>query len=107
MIFLSSNLGAAKMCAIDSPQLGFSPALKDGGLSAQRSPSPRNTLPEPGRGAFKPPILEITALAVTPGPRWRDLVISAWPTPCLKRSDWKTKPEVVTEFAALLEEDYR
>jgi ATP-dependent Clp protease ATP-binding subunit ClpB len=33
MIFLTSNLGATEMCALDSPQLGFSPALKDGGLN--------------------------------------------------------------------------
>jgi ATP-dependent Clp protease ATP-binding subunit ClpB len=33
MIFLTSNLGAAEMSALDSPQLGFSPALKDGGLN--------------------------------------------------------------------------
>ena len=33
MIFLTSNLGAAEMCALDSPQLGFSPSLKDGGLN--------------------------------------------------------------------------
>src|SRR3984893_4462549 len=32
MIFLTSNLGAAEMCALDSPQLGFSPARKDGGF---------------------------------------------------------------------------
>ena len=32
MVFLTSNLGAAEMCALDSPQLGFSPALKDGGF---------------------------------------------------------------------------
>jgi len=32
MIFLTSNLGAAEMCAVGGPQLGFSPALKDGGF---------------------------------------------------------------------------
>jgi len=32
MIFLTSNLGAAEMCALGGPQLGFSPALRDGGF---------------------------------------------------------------------------
>jgi len=32
MIFLTSNLGAAEMCALGGPQLGFSPALEDGGF---------------------------------------------------------------------------
>jgi ATP-dependent Clp protease ATP-binding subunit ClpB len=32
MVFLTSNLGAAEMCALDGPRLGFSPALRDGGL---------------------------------------------------------------------------
>jgi len=32
MIFLTSNLGAAEMCALSSPQLGFSPARRDGGF---------------------------------------------------------------------------
>ena len=32
MVFLTSNLGAAEMCALDGPQLGFSAAPKDGGF---------------------------------------------------------------------------
>jgi ATP-dependent Clp protease ATP-binding subunit ClpB len=35
MIFLTSNLGAAEMCALGGPQLGFSPALKDGGFQGE------------------------------------------------------------------------
>jgi ATP-dependent Clp protease ATP-binding subunit ClpA len=37
MIFLTSNLGASEMCALDGPRLGFSPALDDVGFQGGRN----------------------------------------------------------------------